>query len=228
MMTLRLAHERGHAHHGWLDSWHTFSFADYYDPQHMGVSVLRVINDDRVQPGSGFDTHPHRNMEIISYILEGAIEHKDSMGSHTTLRAGEVQVMSAGTGVAHSEYNPSRTGELHFLQIWVQPRVTGIAPSYDQKDFSAVRGIQLIVSPDGRDGSLQIHQDVYLHKVLLEEETRHFPLAGERTYYLHVARGKLEINGQEMSAGDSATITGETLLELAGHSQVEALLFDLP
>lgn len=228
MMTLRLANERGHANHGWLDSHHTFSFADYYDPLHMGVSVLRVINDDRVRPGSGFDTHPHRNMEIISYILDGAIEHRDSMGFHSTLHAGEVQVMSAGTGIAHSEYNPSTADGLHFLQIWVKPQATGITPRYDQKNFSGTRGIQLIVSPDGRDGSLQIHQDACLYKVLLEKETQQIPLASERTYYLHVARGNLELNGQAMSAGDGATLTAEKLLELTAQGQVEALLFDLP
>ncbi len=202
MITIRRAHERGHANHGWLDSHHTFSFADYYDPQHMGVSALRVINDDRVLPESGFDTHPHRNMEIISYVLEGAIEHKDTMGFHTQLKAGEVQVMSAGTGIYHSEFNATRDEPLHFLQIWIKPATAGIAPSYDQKDFSGAHGIKLIVSPDGRDGSLKIHQDACLYKVLLKQETSRTPLAAGRTYYLHVACGGLEFNGQRLAAGD--------------------------
>ena len=228
MITIRRAHERGHANHGWLDSQHTFSFADYYDPQHMGISVLRVIKDDRVLPGSGFDTHPHRNMEIISYVLEGVIEHKDTMGFHTQLKAGEVQVMSAGTGIYHSEFNATRDELLHFLQIWIKPANVGITPNYEQKDFSAVGGITLIVSPDGRDGSLQIHQDACLYKVSLENEIQHFPLASERTYYLHVARGNIELNSQWMTAGDGAVITDEALLEFAAKDQAEALLFDLP
>lgn len=228
MITIRRAHERGHANHGWLDSHHTFSFADYYDPQHMGVSALRVINDDRVLPGSGFDTHPHRNMEIISYVLEGAIEHKDTMGFHTQLKAGEVQVMSAGTGIYHSEFNATRDEPLHFLQIWIKPATAGIAPSYDQKDFSAVDGIKLIVSPDGRDGSLKIHQDACLYKVLLKQETSRTPLAAGRTYYLHVACGGLEFNGQRLAAGDGAAITDEEFLDLVVQDHAEALLFDLP
>lgn len=228
MITVRHANARGHARHGWLDSHHTFSFANYYDPQHMGVSVLRVINDDRVAPESGFDTHPHRDMEIISYMLEGAIEHKDTMGFHTTLKAGEVQVMSAGSGVAHSEFNRSPNEALHFLQIWIKPEITGIAPSYDQKDFSDARGIQLIVSPDGRDGSLKIHQDACLYKMLLTRETRQHPVIAGRTYYLHVADGTLEINGQRLATGDGATITDESTLEFVVPDRVEALLFDLP
>ncbi len=228
MITLRRAHERGHASHGWLDSHHTFSFADYYDPQHMGVSVLRVINDDRVMPEHGFDTHPHRNMEIISYVLEGVIEHKDTMGSHTLLKAGEVQVMSAGSGVFHSEFNASSDTELHFLQIWIKPGIAGIAPGYSQKDFSNTKGIRLIVSPDGRDGSLKTHQDACLFKLKLENETVHHPTVAGRTYYLHVARGSLEINGKRMEAGDGAVIEKEELLEFAVNDKVEALLFDLP
>lgn len=228
MITIRPAQERGHANHGWLDSHHTFSFADYYDPQHMGISALRVINDDRVLPGSGFDTHPHRNMEIISYILEGVIEHKDTMGFHTQLKAGEVQVMSAGTGIYHGEFNASNDEPLHFLQLWIKPATAGIAPSYDQKDFSGIHGIKLIVSPDGRDGSLKIHQDAFLYKVLLKQETSHTPLTAGRTYYLHVARGGLELNGQRLTAGDGAVIAHEALLDLVAQDHAEALLFDLP
>lgn len=228
MITLRPSHERGHADHGWLDSYHTFSFADYYDPRHMGVSVLRVINDDRVAPGAGFDTHPHRNMEIITYVLTGAIEHKDSMGSHSILKAGEVQVMSAGAGVTHSEYNASDEQLLHLLQIWVQPDTPGLVPCYDQKDFSGAHGLTLIVSPTGKEGSLKISQNALIYKVLLDQETIRRPVRPNRTLYLHVARGGLELNGVQMNEGDGATIQQENLIELVAQGQAEALLFDLP
>lgn len=228
MITLRLAHERGHANHGWLDSYHTFSFADYYDPRHMGVSVLRVINDDRVAPSTGFDTHPHRNMEIITYVLTGAIEHKDSMGSHSVLKAGEVQVMSAGAGVSHSEYNATDDQPLHLLQIWIQPDALGLVPSYDQKDFSGARGLTLIVSPTGNEGSLKISQNALVYKVVLNQETIRHPVRPGRTLYLHVAGGSLELNGVRMKEGDGATIQQESSIELVAQGQAEALLFDLP
>jgi len=229
MITIRAGSDRGHARHGWLDSHHTFSFGHYYDPQHMGVSTLRVINDDRVVPGAGFDTHPHRDMEIVSYILEGQIEHRDTLGSHGRLRAGEVQVMSAGTGIMHSEFNPSPSEPLHFLQIWIRPARNGLQPSYAQRDFSANRGLTLIVSGDGRDGSLRVHQDAEIYQLRLDASTaERVELATEpgRIYYLQVASGALELNGQRLEAGDGAQIQGEQLLQLQG-TQVEALLFNL-
>jgi len=228
MLTLRRSHERGHAHHGWLDSRHTFSFANYYDPQHMGVSVLRVINDDWVKPGAGFETHPHRNMEIISYVLEGSIEHKDTIGVHSTLKAGEVQVMSAGTGTLHSEFNPSDSEELNFLQIWVQPNKNRVTPRYVQKDYSDAKGITLIISPDGRDGSLPIHQEAKVYKLSLSAQATTFATTEGRTYYLHLARGSLEVNGTRMESGDGATITEETAINLKAFDQAEGLLFELP
>ncbi|NMG34235.1 pirin family protein [Azoarcus sp. TTM-91] len=229
MITTRLAQDRGHANFGWLDSHHTFSFGSYYDPRHMGVSALRVINDDRVVAGAGFDTHSHRNMEIISYVLEGTIEHKDSTGSHSQLKAGEVQVMSAGRGIAHSEYNPSAKDGLHFLQIWIEPAVDGIAPGYVQHDFSGLRGKNLIVSPDGREGSLRIHQDasVYQLKLAAGEEASHETTAG-RGYYVHVAQGSLRVNEVLLNTGDGAEIAGEALIRLLAESETEALLFELP
>ena len=228
MLTLRPAAARGHADHGWLNSHHSFSFAAYYDPRHMGVSVLRVINDDRVAPGHGFDTHPHRDMEIISVVLDGAIEHRDTMGSHAVLRAGEVQVMSAGTGIFHSEYNPDPEKPLHFLQIWVRPAQAGLTPRYAQRDFSPARGLTLMVSPDGRDGSLRMAQDVNLYLLRLHAETLLQPLPAGRLHYVHVARGALELNGQRMTAGDGATLSAESLLSVRADEAVEALWFDLP
>ncbi|NMG65983.1 pirin family protein [Azoarcus indigens] len=229
MITTRLAQDRGHANFGWLDSHHTFSFGSYYDPRHMGVSALRVINDDRVVAGAGFDTHRHRDMEIISYVLEGTIEHKDSTGTHSQLKAGEVQVMSAGRGIAHSEYNPSAKDGLHFLQIWIEPAVDGIAPGYVQQDFSGLRGKNLIVSPDGRDGSLPIHQDasVYQLKLAAGEEASHEATAG-RSYYVHVAQGSLRVNEVLLNTGDGAEIAGEALIRLQAEGETEALLFELP
>lgn len=229
MITLRPAAERGHASLDWLDSYHSFSFADYYDPRHMGVSRLRVINDDRIAPRTGFDAHPHRDMEIITYVLEGVIEHKDSMGNNSQLKAGEIQVMSAGSGIVHSEYNPSVGEPLHLLQIWIQPQQSRVQPRYVQKDFSAVQGLGLVVSPDGREGSLPIHQDACLYLARLEERQQiDQPTRVGRTYYLHVASGSLEVNGVPLEAGDGATLSGEPAIGLKARGKTEALLFDLP
>ncbi|TBW13065.1 pirin family protein [Azotobacter chroococcum subsp. isscasi] len=229
MITLRPAAERGHASLDWLDSRHSFSFADYHDPRHMGVSRLRVINDDRIAPRSGFDAHPHRDMEIVTYVLEGTVEHKDSMGNNSRLKAGEVQVMSAGSGIVHSEYNPSASEPLHLLQIWIRPQENRVQPGYAQKDFSAVRGVGLLVSPDGREGSLPIHQDACLYLVRLDERQQvSQPTRAERTYYLHVASGSLDVNGVSLKAGDGATLSGEPAITLEAGGRTEALLFDLP
>jgi len=231
MIRLRKATDRGHADHGWLDTWHTFSFADYYDPEHMGFRALRVINDDVVAPGRGFGTHPHRDMEIVTYVLEGALAHEDSMGNASTIVPGEVQRMSAGTGVLHSEFNHSRTDRVHLLQIWLLPDRTGIAPSYEQTLFpdEEKRGrLRLVASPDGADGSVMIHQDARLYATLLApgEEVSH-PLAPGRHAWVHVARGKASLNGRPLEAGDGAAISAEERLTLRGDGQAEVLLFDL-
>lgn len=228
MITVRSSHERGHAQHGWLNSRHTFSFSSYYDPNHMGVSVLRVINDDWVKPGYGFDVHPHRDMEIISYVLKGSIEHKDTLGMHSTLKAGEIQVMSAGTGIFHSEYNPSKTEELNFLQIWIQPNKMGVEPRYAQKDYSNSKGVTLVVSPNGEGDSLPINQNANVYKVDLNGESESFSAREELTYYLHVAKGNLKVNGITMTAGDGASIMKEMFIGFEALDQVEALLFELP
>ncbi|MBB3060095.1 pirin family protein [Microbulbifer rhizosphaerae] len=227
MIKLRPAEERGRFRIKWLDSRHTFSFGHYYDPRHMGVSSLRVINDDRVVPGAGFETHPHRDMEIISYILEGSIEHRDTMGNRTRLRAGEVQVISAGTGIMHSEFNPDREKPLHFLQVWIRPERQGLRPGYVQRDFSAARGVTLIVSRDGENGSLKAHQDVRIYQLRLSAERVELPLQADRVYYLHVARGGLELNGTRLQEGDGGIIEAESLLAIDVGDGVEALLFDL-
>lgn len=232
MIEMRPASQRGHADHGWLNSFHTFSFADYFDPQQMGWGALRVINDDTVSAGQGFGTHGHRDMEILSYVLDGALEHKDSMGTGSVVRPGDVQLMSAGTGVRHSEFNHSHTDPVHFLQIWIVPKFTGTRPSYQQRRFddAGKRGrLQLIVSPDGRDDSLRIGQDVQIHAALLDgDEMAAHQLASGRRAYVHVARGSLTLNGQPMSAGDGARISDETDLVLADGVDAEVLLFDLP
>ena len=232
MMELRRSEERGHANHGWLDSFHSFSFADYHDPAHMGFGALRVINEDRVKPGMGFGTHGHRDMEIISYVLEGALEHKDSMGNGSIIRPGNVQRMSAGTGVRHSEYNPSATDGVHFLQIWIEPAVRGVAPGYEEKNFDAAskRGrLRLIASPDGREGSVTIHQDTFVYAALLDgAETATLSLAPGRRGYVHVVRGELDLNGERLSGGDAAKLAGEGRVTLANGRSAEALLFDLP
>jgi redox-sensitive bicupin YhaK (pirin superfamily) len=228
---LRRASDRGHAEHGWLDSYHSFSFADYYDPEHMGYGALRVINEDRVQPGTGFGTHGHRDMEIITYVLEGALGHKDSIGNGSTIVPGDVQRMSAGTGVRHSEYNQEKQGVTHFLQIWIEPRRSGIAPSYEQKHFDSAekRGrLRLIASPDGRDGSVSMNQDVYLYAGLFDGgERARLEIAAGRKGYVHVARGKVMVNGQPLGAGD-ALKTGNGAIEFERGQGAEVLAFDLP
>ncbi len=233
MLTVRPSAARGHANHGWLDSRHTFSFAGYHDPAHMGVSCLRVINEDRVAPGAGFGAHSHRDMEIISYVLEGALEHRDSLGNRAVIRPGEVQRMSAGTGVTHSEYNASDSEPVHFLQIWIIPDRTGLAPGYQQREYPAAerRGrLRLVASPDGAEGSVGVHQDVRLYTTLLAgNETLVHPLAPGRTVYLHVARGGVEVNGVPLRAGDGATLRDEAELGLAANGvEAEVLVFDLP
>ena len=231
MITIRKAGDRGHAEHGWLDSRHTFSFADYYDPDQMGFRTLRVINEDRVEPGQGFGTHPHRDMEILSYVLEGALEHKDSMGTSSVIRPGEVQRMSAGTGVLHSEYNPSRAEPVHFLQIWIFPEKKNLKPGYEQKAFPASERnhrLRLVASRDGRDGSLTIHQDAELYAGLLSKGDKVVhELGSGRFAWLQVTRGKVSVNGQSLGAGDGASVSGEKALELTGSGDAEVLLFDL-
>ena len=233
MIEVRYNDERGPANHGWLQSRHTFSFAGYYDPDHMGVSALRVINDDKVIPGKGFATHSHQDMEIISYVKKGTIEHKDSMGNIEKLPAGEFQLMSAGSGITHSEYNPSNTEPLEFLQIWVEPNVTGIEPGYQQKQFAKKDGLQLIASPDARDGSLKIHQDACLYQLLLNSDSSaSHTLEPERTVYVHVVSGAIKVNDKLLSEGDGATIKAVDLVnftsQFAGDQCSEALVFDLP
>jgi redox-sensitive bicupin YhaK (pirin superfamily) len=230
-MRIRRSAERGHADHGWLRSLHTFSFADYYDPRQMGFGPLRVINEDRVAPGAGFGTHSHRDMEIISYVLEGGLEHKDSMGTGSVLRPGDVQRMSAGTGVAHSEYNASKTDPVHFLQIWIVPEQRGLTPSYEERAFPAAERqgrLRLIGSRDGRDGSLTIHQDVELYAALLAagERVAYNARAG-RGLWIQVARGKVELAGTALEAGDAAALSEPAALELLASEAAELLLFDL-
>ena len=231
-MEIRRANERGHAQHGWLDSFHSFSFADYHDPAHMGFGALRVINEDRVQPGQGFGTHGHRDMEIISYVLDGGLAHQDSMGNGSVIRPGDVQRMSAGTGVRHSEYNASDRDPVHFLQIWIEPSVRGIAPSYEEKRFEAdaKRGrLRLIASPDGAEGSVTLNQDARVYASLLDgADAVEHEVAPERRAYLHVVRGELEANGQALGPGDALKLTRDGRLRLANARAAEVLLFDLP
>ena len=231
MIALRKSAERGYADHGWLKSFHTFSFANYYDPEHMGFGSLRVINEDRVDPGEGFGKHPHRDMEIISYVLDGELEHKDSIGTGSVIRPGDVQRMSAGTGVTHSEYNPSPKNPVHFLQIWIEPAERGIKPSYEQKFFSPEdkRGkLRLVASPDGRDGSVTVNQDAYLYATLVDgAESVSHQLAGDRKAYVQIARGSATVNGRPLRAGDALRIDGESNVEIRDGSNAEVLLFDL-
>lgn len=228
MIQVRKAKDRGHANHGWLDSWHTFSFADYHDPRHMGFSVLRVINEDRVTPGEGFPTHPHRDMEILTYVLEGALEHQDSLGNGSIIRPGEVQRMSAGTGIRHSEFNHSKSEPVHFLQIWILPNVQGVKPGYEQKRIELDGGLRLVASPDGRDGSVAIHQDARVYAARLNGDGVTHMLAPGRRGWLQVARGNANINGALLHPGDGARIDNESTLRLTADGSAEVLLFDLP
>ena len=231
-LEVRRAYERGHANHGWLDSYHTFSFANYYDPSFMGIGNLRVINDDTVAAGAGFGTHGHRDMEIVSYVLDGALEHKDSMGNGSVIRPGDVQRMSAGTGVTHSEFNHSHEHPVHFLQIWLQPNTRGVAPGYDQKHFPVEqrRGRWvLLVSPDGRDGSIASNQDALLYSTLIAPgESLKLRLDPDRRGYLHLARGRLSVGDTSLNSGDGLALPQQGELTLKGIDDSEVLLFDLP
>ena len=231
-MEIRRAGERGHAQHGWLDSFHSFSFADYCDPDHMGFGPLRVINHHRVQPGMGFGTHGHRDMEIITYVLAGRLEHKDSIGTGSVIAPGDVQAMSAGRGVRHSEFNPSPDEQTHFLQIWIEPNVTGIEPRYQQTHIGddAKRGrLRLIASPDGAEGSVRIRQDARVYAALLQgDEAVSHTLAPGRRAYVHIVRGSVRVNGSALSAGDAAKLEGETTIRVDDPDAAEILLFDLP
>jgi redox-sensitive bicupin YhaK (pirin superfamily) len=228
---IRRADERGHADHGWLNSYHTFSFANYYDPAHMGFRSLRVINDDRVAPGQGFGTHPHHDMEIFSYVLEGTLEHKDSMGNGSQLKPGQIQLMSAGRGVSHSEFNPSRSEPLHFLQIWIQPRERGLKPGYTEwhpkSDYANAPKV-LVISPNGQDGSAIIHQDASIYRVRLKpEQSVTHQLEPGRGAWLHVADGSVKLNELLLETGDGASTESPGLLTLTATQPTEALLFDL-
>ncbi|MBK6846016.1 MAG: pirin family protein [Proteobacteria bacterium] len=231
MMTLRRAADRGHADHGWLDTYHTFSFADYYDPAQMGFRALRVINEDRVQPGKGFGTHPHRDMEIITYLLEGALQHRDSMGHGSIIRPLELQRMSAGSGITHSEFNASPDEPVHLLQIWLLPTERGIEPGYEQKAFARADQagrLQLLASPDGRAGSVTIHTDALLYAGRFDQgATSELALAEGRHAWVQLARGRARINGQELQAGDGAALSDVRALQLEGLDASELLIFDL-
>ena len=231
MITIRKAGDRGHADHGWLDSWHTFSFADYYDPAHMSFRSLRVINDDIVAGGGGFPTHPHRDMEIITYVIRGALQHRDSMGHSAVMRAGDVQRISAGTGIEHSEFNHSRTEPVRLLQIWITPNIKGATPGYAEKSFAAVPSGKLILvaSQSGRDGSIPINQDadVFLVKLNAGDVVTH-PLKPDRHGWLQVAEGEITINGLRLESGDGAAISEEHALNLSGVNGAQILLFEMP
>jgi redox-sensitive bicupin YhaK (pirin superfamily) len=231
VITLRPAEERGRTDWGWLDSRHTFSFGEYFDPAHMGFRALRVINDDRVKPGAGFGTHGHRDMEILSYVLEGALAHEDSSGGGGVIRPGEIQFMRAGTGITHSEYNHSKTEPVHFLQIWIVPDARGLAPTYGQQRFdadAAARGFVLLASRDGRADSVTVHQDVDLWMARLGPgATRDLALRRGRQAWIHVARGSLSVSGQALGEGDGASVEGESSLSFRGETDAEVLVFDL-
>jgi quercetin 2,3-dioxygenase len=231
MMNVRPAEQRGHADHGWLDSHHTFSFASYYDPKNMGFRSLRVINEDRVRPGRGFGMHPHRDMEIISYVLEGALEHRDSMGTGSVIRPGDVQRMSAGTGVSHSEFNASKSEPVHFLQIWLQPSERGIEPSYEQRSFSREdkQGrLRVVAAPDGRDESVTIHADAVVYAGRFDEgQSSELALSRGRHAWAQIVRGRVRINGRELEAGDGVAISDEALVRIEGIDATELLVFDL-
>jgi len=232
MLVIRKSTERGLANHGWLNSHHSFSFGHYYDPEHLGFGPLQVINEDRVEASQGFGTHGHSDMEIISYVLDGALEHKDSMGNGSVLRYGDVQRMSAGTGVRHSEFNHSPSEQVHFLQIWIQPNVRGIAPSYEEKHFNPAQKqgqLRLIASSDGRDNSVLIHQDAAIYASIMHGDAQQqYTLSKDRLAYVHLIRGHLQVNGQSLSAGDAAKISAETLIRFDNADAAEFLLFDLP
>ena len=232
MADIRRSNERGHANHGWLESYHTFSFADYYDPDHIGFGPLRVINEDRVVPGAGFGTHGHRDMEIISYVLEGELAHQDSTGNSSVIRPGDVQRMSAGRGVQHSEFNNSQTKPVHFLQIWIQPNEFGIEPEYEEKRFGPEdkRGcLRLIASPNGTDGSVRIHQDARVYAGLFDgAESATLEIDSGRRAYVHVARGAITANGAKLAAGDALKVGDTSGLSLAGGAGAEVIVFDLP
>lgn len=232
MFEIRKSTDRGHANHGWLDSYHSFSFGEYYDEQHMGFGPLRVINEDRVNAGGGFGTHGHRDMEIISYVLDGELAHKDSMGTGSVIRPGDVQRMSAGSGVRHSEFNQAKDRTTHFLQIWIQPNVTGIPPSYEEKNFTAEekRGrLRLIASSDGEDGSVLIHQDAKLYSGLFHgAEAASLSINAGRLAYVHVARGTVTVNGAELKAGDALKLSDVSTVDIRAGQQAEVLVFDLP
>jgi redox-sensitive bicupin YhaK (pirin superfamily) len=232
MIDIRRSAERGLADHGWLKSFHSFSFADYHDPRHMGFGPLRVINEDRVQAGMGFGAHSHRDMEIISYVLEGGLAHRDSMGNGSVLKPGDVQRMSAGTGVTHSEYNASDRDLVHFLQIWIEPNVRGVKPGYEEAHFDAAskRGnLRLVASPDGREGSVTIHQDASLYAALVDgTETVEFTQRAGRRTYVHLVRGSAAVNGERLEAGDASKLSGAQTVRIDGAHDAEVLLFDLP
>ncbi|HEX2547250.1 MAG TPA: pirin family protein [Ramlibacter sp.] len=231
MLTVRKSQDRGYADHGWLKSFHSFSFAGYYDPENMGFGILRVINEDRIAPGTGFGTHGHRDMEIISYVLSGELAHKDTMGNVKGIPPGDVQRMSAGRGVMHSEFNHAKDQTTHFLQIWIEPNVTGVEPSYEQKSFAEEdkRGkLRLVASPDGAQGSVRLNADARMYAGLFDGgESATLPLDGQRPVYVHVVRGELQVNGTRLSAGDAARMHGETQLTLSGGQDAEVLVFDL-
>ena len=232
MLQIRKSEDRGDANHGWLQSQHSFSFADYYDPQQMGFGPLRVINEDKVAAGQGFGTHGHKDMEIISYVLDGALEHKDSLGTGSVLHYGDVQRMSAGSGVRHSEFNGSKEQPVHFLQIWIEPNVKGIPPSYEEKHFapeSKQGALRLIASNDGRDDSVTIHQDAAIYATILDgAQQAALPVASGRIAYVHVVRGRVSVNGVALHSGDAARLTAENAVTLDGAAGAEVLVFDLP
>jgi redox-sensitive bicupin YhaK (pirin superfamily) len=231
MITVRKSHQRGHANHGWLDSYHTFSFANYQDPNFMGFRSLRVINEDWVIPGAGFGTHGHKDMEIVTYVLEGVLEHKDNIGNGSMIQPGEVQKMSAGTGILHSEYNPSETESVHLLQIWIIPSETGIQPSYEQQKFNLEDSggkLKLIAAPKGKNGAVTLHQDVNLYAGILQDGDRiSYDLPENRYAWLQVARGRVNLNGISLDAGDGVAISEEPEINLTGEYNAEILLFDL-
>ncbi|HEY9905129.1 MAG TPA: pirin family protein [Candidatus Sericytochromatia bacterium] len=231
MITLRKAEDRGHANHGWLDSYHTFSFANYYEPKHMGFRALRVINEDRVTPGKGFGTHGHKDMEIITYVLNGAVEHKDSLGTGSVIKPGEVQRMSAGTGILHSEFNQSKTDAVHFLQIWLLPEKNGLPASYEQRAFAFAENpgqLLLVAAKDGREGAVTVHQDVDLYAAVLEPNQRvSHTLKPQRHAWVQVARGEVTLNGLSLEKGDGAAISEESNVVIEATTDAEILLFDL-